>query len=115
MAERLGISQSAYAQQESSSRLRKASREKIAGALGIEAAQLDFEASKRRSTKPILRPPDDRGDESPHTWCSRGTRTPADTMMGIHHDKHATLTAVPRRCSQEQIERTIRQRIRVNT
>ena len=36
-------------------------------------------------------------------------------MMGIHHDKHATLTAVPRRCSQEQIERTIRQRIRVNT
>ena len=42
VAERLGISQSAYAQQESSSRLRKASREKIAGALGIEAAQLDF-------------------------------------------------------------------------
>lgn len=42
VAERLGISQSAYAQQESSSRLRKASREKIAAALGIEAAQLDF-------------------------------------------------------------------------
>ncbi len=42
MAERLGISQSAYAQQEGSDRLRKASREKIAAALGIEAAQLDF-------------------------------------------------------------------------
>ncbi|MBR8655423.1 helix-turn-helix transcriptional regulator [Achromobacter sp. Marseille-Q0513] len=42
VAERLGISQSAYAQQESSSRLRKASREKIAAALGIAAAQLDF-------------------------------------------------------------------------
>ena len=47
VAERLGISQSAYAQQESSSRLRKASREKIAAALGIEAAQLDFEASRK--------------------------------------------------------------------
>ncbi|MEI2416199.1 helix-turn-helix transcriptional regulator [Orrella sp. JC864] len=42
VARRLGISQSAYAQQENSERLRKASREKIAGALGITAAQLDF-------------------------------------------------------------------------
>ncbi|RKP50950.1 helix-turn-helix domain-containing protein [Trinickia fusca] len=42
VAERLGISQSAYAQQENSERLRKSSREKIAAALGITAAQLDF-------------------------------------------------------------------------
>lgn len=42
MAERMGISQSAYAQQESSERLRKTSREKIAVALGITATQLDF-------------------------------------------------------------------------
>jgi DNA-binding XRE family transcriptional regulator len=42
MAERLGVSQSAYAQQESSARLRKATREKIAAALGITANQLDF-------------------------------------------------------------------------
>ena len=42
MAERLGVSQSAYAQQEGRDRLRKSSREKIAAALGIEAAQLDF-------------------------------------------------------------------------
>jgi len=42
MAERLGISQSAYAQQENSNRLRKSSRERIAAALRIEAAQLDF-------------------------------------------------------------------------
>jgi DNA-binding XRE family transcriptional regulator len=42
LAERLGISQSAYAQQENSARLRKASREKIALALGITAEQLDF-------------------------------------------------------------------------
>jgi transcriptional regulator with XRE-family HTH domain len=42
VAERLGVSQSAYAQQESSVRLRASSREKIAGALGITAAQLDF-------------------------------------------------------------------------
>lgn len=59
VAERLGISQSAYAQQESSSRLRKASREKIAAALGIEAAQLDFEASRKdaqpnRSCVPLM-------------------------------------------------------------
>jgi predicted transcriptional regulator len=42
VAARMGISQSAYAQQEGSERLRKASREKIAAALGIAAAQLDF-------------------------------------------------------------------------
>mgnify|MGYP002651307447 CR=1 FL=1 len=42
MAGRLGISQSAYAQQENSNRLRKSSRERIAAALCIEAAQLDF-------------------------------------------------------------------------
>ena len=42
IAARLGISQSAYAQQESSERLRKASIEKIAAALGISAAQLDI-------------------------------------------------------------------------
>ncbi|AZY49691.1 transcriptional regulator [Bordetella avium] len=42
IADKLGISQSAYAQQENSERLRKSSREKIATALGITAAQLDF-------------------------------------------------------------------------
>jgi predicted transcriptional regulator len=42
MAERLGITQSAYAQQESSNKLRKASREKIASALGVVPEQLDF-------------------------------------------------------------------------
>ena len=42
LAGRLDISQSAYAQQENSTRLRKATREKIAAALGITAAQLDF-------------------------------------------------------------------------
>jgi predicted transcriptional regulator len=42
MADRLGITQSAYAQQESSDRLRKSSREKIASALGITQEQLDF-------------------------------------------------------------------------
>lgn len=41
MAERLGISQSAYSQQESGGNLRKASREKIALALGISPDQLD--------------------------------------------------------------------------
>lgn len=41
-ASRLGISQSAYAQQENSERLRKASLEKIAEALGISQEQLDF-------------------------------------------------------------------------
>lgn len=42
VADRLGISQSAYAQQEKSERLCKSSREKIASALGISALQLDF-------------------------------------------------------------------------
>jgi predicted transcriptional regulator len=42
VAERLGVSQSAYAQQEANERLRKSSRSKIAAALGITAAQLDF-------------------------------------------------------------------------
>lgn len=41
MAERLGISQSAYSQQESNPKVRKATREKIAAALGILPAQLD--------------------------------------------------------------------------
>lgn len=42
VAERLGITQPAYAQQENSQRLRKATRQKIAVALGILADQLDF-------------------------------------------------------------------------
>lgn len=42
VATRLGISQPAYAQQENSQRLRKASRERIAAALGIDPRQLDF-------------------------------------------------------------------------
>lgn len=42
VAMRMGISQSAYAQQESSEKLRKSSREKIATAFGIAADQLDF-------------------------------------------------------------------------
>jgi len=42
LAQRLGISQSAYAQQENSTRLRKNTREKIAKALGITGEQLDF-------------------------------------------------------------------------
>ncbi|HBJ69634.1 MAG TPA: transcriptional regulator, partial [Alcaligenes faecalis] len=42
LAARLGISQSAYAQQESSERLRKSSLERIAAALGITPEQLDF-------------------------------------------------------------------------
>lgn len=42
VAERLGVTQSAYAQQENSDRLRKSSREKIAAALGITQEQLDF-------------------------------------------------------------------------
>lgn len=42
VAMRMGISQSAYAQQESSEKLRKSSREKIATALGITSNQLDF-------------------------------------------------------------------------
>lgn len=42
VAKRLGISQPAYAQQENSETLRQVSREKIAAALGILPAQLDF-------------------------------------------------------------------------
>lgn len=42
MAECLGISQSAYAQQEAVEHLRKATREKIAKALKIEADLLNF-------------------------------------------------------------------------
>lgn len=42
VAERLGVSQSAYAQQEASTRMRKGTREKISAALGITPAQLDF-------------------------------------------------------------------------
>ena len=42
VAARMGITQSAYAQLESSAKLRKASREKIAAALDISAKQLDF-------------------------------------------------------------------------
>lgn len=42
VAVRLGISQPAYAQQENSARLRRTSRERIAAALGITAAQLDI-------------------------------------------------------------------------
>jgi hypothetical protein len=38
----LGIAQPTYAKQEASNTLRKSSREKIAIALGITAAQLDF-------------------------------------------------------------------------
>ena len=41
VAGRLGVSQSAYAQQEAGERLRKASRERIAAALGITAEQLN--------------------------------------------------------------------------
>lgn len=42
VAARMGVTQSAYAQLESSAKLRKASREKIAAALDISAKQLDF-------------------------------------------------------------------------
>jgi transcriptional regulator with XRE-family HTH domain len=42
VAQHLGISQSAYAQQESSDKLRKTSREKIAAALGINAKLLNI-------------------------------------------------------------------------
>lgn len=42
VATRLGVSQSAYAQQENSERLRKTSIERIAAALGITPAQLDI-------------------------------------------------------------------------
>ncbi len=42
VAQRLGISQSAYAQQEAAERPRKATREKIAAALGIPMRSLDL-------------------------------------------------------------------------
>lgn len=42
VAQRMGITQSAYAQLEASQKLRKSSREKIASALGISPGQLDF-------------------------------------------------------------------------
>ncbi|MGY2287832.1 helix-turn-helix transcriptional regulator [Pseudomonas gingeri] len=42
VARRLGISQPAYAQQESVARPRKATREKIAAAFGIKADQLEL-------------------------------------------------------------------------
>ncbi|CAG9184354.1 helix-turn-helix domain-containing protein [Cupriavidus respiraculi] len=41
VAERLGISQPAFAKQENAPRVRKATREKIAAAMGIHAEQLD--------------------------------------------------------------------------
>ena len=42
VAERMGATQGAYAQLESSAKLRKSSREKVAAALDISAKQLDF-------------------------------------------------------------------------
>lgn len=42
VAERIGISQPAYAQQEQAAKPRKATREKIAAALGISQALLDL-------------------------------------------------------------------------
>jgi transcriptional regulator with XRE-family HTH domain len=42
IANRLGVSESAYAPLEASAHMHEAPREKIAGALGITAAQLDF-------------------------------------------------------------------------
>lgn len=41
VAARIGITQSAYAQQEAAPKNRKATREKIAAAMGISAGQLD--------------------------------------------------------------------------
>lgn len=41
MASRMGISQSAYSQQETNQRLRKSSMEKIANALGVSPDQLN--------------------------------------------------------------------------
>lgn len=41
MAKRLGVTQSAYSQQEATANNRKATREKIAAALGITPGQLD--------------------------------------------------------------------------
>jgi ribosome-binding protein aMBF1 (putative translation factor) len=42
VAERIGISQPAYAQQEAATRPRKATREKLARALGVHADLLDL-------------------------------------------------------------------------
>lgn len=42
VAARMGVSQSAYAQQENSERLRKTSIERIAAAIGVAPAQLDI-------------------------------------------------------------------------
>lgn len=42
VAQRMGVTQSAYAQLEAKKTSRKATREKIARALGIEPEQLDF-------------------------------------------------------------------------
>ncbi|KAG0309115.1 hypothetical protein BGZ97_013161 [Linnemannia gamsii] len=42
VAQRMGITQGAYAQLEAKKTVRKSSREKIAKALGIHEAQLDF-------------------------------------------------------------------------
>ena len=42
VARRMGITQGAYAQLEAKTQVRKSSRIKIAQALGIDAAQLDF-------------------------------------------------------------------------
>lgn len=42
VATRMGISQSAYAQQELAGHKRKSTREKVAAALGISPGQLDF-------------------------------------------------------------------------
>jgi len=42
LAQRMGITQGAYAQLEAKKTIRKSSREKIAAALGIQESQLDF-------------------------------------------------------------------------
>lgn len=42
VAQRMGITQGAYAQLEAKKSIRKSSREKIANALGIHESQLDF-------------------------------------------------------------------------
>lgn len=42
VAQRMGITQGAYAQLEAKKRIRKTSREKIARALGVHESQLDF-------------------------------------------------------------------------
>ncbi|MDO4626381.1 MAG: helix-turn-helix transcriptional regulator [Pasteurellaceae bacterium] len=42
VAERIGVTQSAYSQHENTKRLRRSTREKIANALGIHPEQLNF-------------------------------------------------------------------------